>query len=173
MQMAADDLPGRLEDSARAGSRLAGLGALPAVRVLAGTVIVVYAWVATEAAPFSARALIGVLIPGAVLGAIAYGWPPERIPAPESLDVTGFSYWIIAIALLFEWEASAFQDGSPWWHPSLTELINPMLTPHSVKSGAFVVWLLAGWALVKRLTDVHQRDHHRRVRGHHRDLGFA
>ena len=56
--MAADDLPGRLADSARAGARLAGLSAWPAVRVLAGTVIVVYAWAATEAAPFSARALV-------------------------------------------------------------------------------------------------------------------
>jgi hypothetical protein len=90
------------------------------------------------------------LVPGAALGVIAYARPPERIPPPESVDVAGFSYWIIAIALLFEWEAAAVRDGSPSWHPSLTDLINPLIAPHPVKSAAIVVWLLAGWALVRR-----------------------
>jgi hypothetical protein len=133
-------------------SRLAlpGSTSRPASRLLVGVIVVAYAWFATNSAPFSTRALAGVLIPGAVLGTIAYGRPPERIPAPESLDLTGFSYWIIGIALLFEWEASAFRANSLSWHPSLTDLINPLLAPHPVKSAAFVVWLLAGWGLVKR-----------------------
>ena len=54
-----------------------------------------YAWVASAAAPFSGRALVSVLVPGAALGVLACGRPP-------------------------------------------------------VRSGAFLVWLLAGWALVRR-----------------------
>jgi hypothetical protein len=123
-------------------------GRLSSGLVAAG--LIGYSWFAGGTAPFSAKALLSVLLPGAVLGAIAYGRPPERIPAPESVDLTGFSYWVICIALLFEWEASAFRDGSGWWHPSLTALINPMLQPHPVKSAAVAVWLLSGWALVKR-----------------------
>lgn len=126
------------------------LGARPARNAVIAAALIGYAWVVGGTAPFSVRALFGVLLPGVVLGVIAYARPPERIRPPDSVDVAGFSYWIIAIALLFEWEASAVRDGSPWWHPSLTDLINPLLAPHPIKSGAIVIWLLAGWALVRR-----------------------
>jgi len=56
----------------------------------------------------------------------------------------------ICIAATLEWEASAFRSGSHPWHPSLTQLIGPLIQPHPVRSGAFLVWLLAGWALVRR-----------------------
>jgi hypothetical protein len=122
----------------------------PVRDTLIGAGLAGYAWVAGTAAPFSGKALVSVLIPGAVLGVIAYGHPPERIPAPETLDITGVSYWLICLAALFEWEASAFKDNSLPWHPSLTDLINPLLQPHPVKSAAILVWLLAGWGLVRR-----------------------
>lgn len=124
-------------------------GARPARNAIIGAAVIGYAWVLGGAAPFSTRALLGVLLPGAVLGVIAYARPPDRIPAPESVDTAGFSYWIIAIALLFEWEASAVRDNRPW-HPSLTDLINPLIAPHPIKTAAIVVWLLSGWALVRR-----------------------
>lgn len=126
------------------------LGARPARNAVIAAGLIGYAWVLGGTAPFSLKALVGVLLPGAALGVIAYARPPERIPPPESVDVAGFSYWIIAIALLFEWEAAAVRDGSTSWHPSLTDLINPLLGPHPVKSAAIVIWLLAGWSLVRR-----------------------
>jgi hypothetical protein len=125
------------------------VGARPARNAVIGIGLISYAWILAGTAPFSTKALLGVLLPGAVLGGIAYGRPPERIPPPLSVDATGFSYWIICVALLFEWEASAVRENSAW-HPSLTDLINPLLAPHPVKCAAIVVWLLAGWALVKR-----------------------
>jgi hypothetical protein len=57
---------------------------------------------------------------------------------------------VIAVAALFEWEASAWKDDSLPWHPSLTDLINPLLGPHFVKSAAILLWILVGWALVRR-----------------------
>jgi hypothetical protein len=126
------------------------LGARPARNAMIGAALVGYAWLLAGTAPFSTKALLGVLLPGAVLGAIAYGRPPERIPPPDAIDVTGFSYWLICVALLFEWEASAVRDNSPPSHPSLTDLINPLIDPHPIKAAAIVVWLLAGWALVRR-----------------------
>lgn len=126
------------------------LGARPARNAVIGAGMIGYAWLLGGAPPFSTRALLGVLLPGAVLGVIAYARPPERIPPPESIDVTGFSYWVICIALLFEWEASAVRAHSLTGHPSLTDLINPLIAPHPIKAAAIVVWLLAGWALVKR-----------------------
>ncbi len=125
------------------------LGARPARNAIVGAGVIGYAWLLGGAAPFSTRALLYVLLPGAVLGVVAFARPPERIPPPESVDVAGFSYWMICIALLFEWEASAVRQDTPA-HPSLTDLINPLIAPHPIKAAAIVVWLLAGWALVKR-----------------------
>jgi hypothetical protein len=125
-------------------------GARPARNAVIAVGLITYAWILAGAAPFSRTALVGVLLPGAVLGAIAYGRPPERIPPPKSVELTGSSYWIICIALLFEWEASAFRQDSPLRHPALTDLINPLIGAQPVKCAAIVVWLMAGWALVKR-----------------------
>jgi hypothetical protein len=147
--MAADDVqrwPGQRPDRPRQPEP----GKRRIRRIVIGTGLVGYCWVAGSTTPFSTKALLSVLFPGAVLAVIAYGRSPERIPPPDSLDVAGFSYWAICIAALFEWEASAFKDNSVWWHPSLTDLINPLIAPHPIKSAAMLVWLLAGWGLVKR-----------------------
>ena len=140
--MATDDVPRRHDRPGRQRNR---------VRTAAiGIVLAGYAWAAGATAPFSATALVFVLIPGVVLASIAYWWPPERIPPPANLDITGMSYWAICVAALFEWEASAYKDNSLPWHPSLTDLINPLLGPHPIKSAAFLLWVLVGWALVRR-----------------------
>lgn len=115
-----------------------------------GVVLAGYVWAAGAAKPFSATSLVFVLIPGAILAAIACWWPPERIAPPDKLDITGVSYWAIAVAALFEWEASAWKDKSWPWHPSLTDLINPLIEPHIIRSAAILLWIMVGWALVRR-----------------------
>ena len=122
----------------------------PGWAMLAVAGLAAYAWVDGTYAPFSGRALAGVLIPGAVIGLIASVRPPERIEPPARLDGLGMSLWVICLAALFEWEAASFKDNSAPWHPSLTDLINPLIAPHPLKSAAILVWLLAGWALVRR-----------------------
>ena len=149
--MTRDDMtPGRIPLDR--WSRLAGWPRrrLTPLSLLITAVLVGYAWVDATAAPFTTASLVGVLIPGMVLAVIAYGRPPERIPPPEELDVLGASYWLIVVAAFFEWEASAFKDNSLRWHPSLTNLINPLIAPHLMKTGAILVWIVAGWGLVKR-----------------------
>ncbi len=149
--MAADDVsrsPGRLgrgpgAPRPRIRGRLAG-------KLAIGAGLVVYSWLAAGTAAFSMVALFAVLLPGTVLAVICIWRPPARIPPPDRLDVAGFSYWAICVAALFEWEASAFKDNSLPWHPALTELVNPLIAAHPLKSAAFLLWLLAGWALVRR-----------------------
>jgi hypothetical protein len=138
----AEDLPRRSRPD-RPGQR-------PVRKFVIGTGLVAYSWVAGATAPFSMDALLSVLLPGAVLAAIAYRFAPERIEPPGHINAVGFSYWAIGIAALFEWEAAAFRDNSPPWHPSLTELVDPLIGPHPLKSAAVLVWLLAGWGLVRR-----------------------
>ena len=118
--------------------------------------LAVYAWLVAAAAPFSHGALVGVLIPGAVLGAGALtalvfaviGGEDSGFASPSVLSLLGLS--AVAAAAFFEWEASAWRDNSWPWHPSFTNLVDPLLAPHLIKSAAILVWLLAGWALVRR-----------------------
>jgi hypothetical protein len=130
--------------------RLATLRARRIRQVAIAGALVGYSWFAATTVPFTRNALLVVLVPGAVVGLVAYGHPPQRIPPPDSLDLTGSSYWLIAIAALFEWEASAFRDFTNTWHPPLSDLISPLLDLHPVKAAAMIMWLLAGWGLVRR-----------------------
>jgi hypothetical protein len=149
--MAADDVsrpqghPGRGPEAPRlpAGGRLAR-------KLVIGSALAAYSWAAASTAAFTTGALLIVLLPGAVIAVIAVWRPAARIPSPGRMDLTGFSYWAICVAALFEWEASAFKDNSASWHPALTDLINPLIAPHPLKSAAILIWLLAGWALVRR-----------------------
>ena len=146
--MAADNVPQR-PDQPPGQSRSPGRR-LTVKKLVIGTGLVAYSWFAASTEPFTRDALLIVLVPGAVIGFLAYGRPPARIPPPQSLDIPGFSYWAITIAILFEWEAAAFKDNSEWWHPALTDLVDPMLGTHPVKALAILIWLLAGWGLVRR-----------------------
>jgi hypothetical protein len=147
--MARDCTPAQRDHASRR-PRLTARPRHPVPIAAVGAGLAVYAWVDGSAVPFSRGAFLGVLIPGAVLAFIASRRPPERIPPPQQLDLIGTSYWVICLAAFFEWEASAWRDNSWPWHPSFTNLINPMLGPHLLKSAAILVWILAGWALVRR-----------------------
>jgi hypothetical protein len=150
--MARDGTPAPRDRSSSWPSRLAWprRPAHPVVFAMIAAGLAVYAWVDGGAEPFTRGAFLGVLIPGAVLAVIAYARPPERIAPPRRLDGLGMSYWLIAVTAFFEWEASAYKDNSWPWHPSFTDLITPMLGPHLIRSAAILVWILAGWALVRR-----------------------
>lgn len=132
------------------GPRRLALGRHPVRNVLIGAGLVAYSWIAASTVPLTRNALLVVLLPGAAAAVIGFGRPPQRIPAPDRLEVAGASYWAICITALFEWEAAAFRDNATWWHPSLTLLIDPMLSVRPVKAVGILIWLLSGWALVRR-----------------------
>ena len=77
--MTRDDIaPRRVEPSRLASVRdWPGLRRHPVRNPLIGIVVVGYAWFVAGAEPFTTKSLVGVIIPGAVLGAIAYGRPAE------------------------------------------------------------------------------------------------
>jgi hypothetical protein len=134
--------PGRLRRPAPSGRQV--------VKTVIGTVLVAYSWFAASTEPFTRNGLLIVLLPGAVVGVVAYGWPVRRIRPPDRLDRNGSLCWAIAIGALFEWEASAFRDFTNSWHPPLSDLVNPVLGVHPLKMVAMLMWLLTGWGLVRR-----------------------
>ena len=150
--MTAEHLPGpRARGPAAAAGKPGGrAGWRWARRAAVAALVGGYAWVAGGTRPFQTASLVSVLIPVAVLGGIALVHPPRRILPPERIDPVGWSYWLIAVGILFEWEASSYKDNSVWWHPALTDLVNPLIATHPLRSAAIVVWLLTGWGLVRR-----------------------
>lgn len=134
--------PGRL--------RLPAVSGHPVGKAVIGAVLVVYSWFAASTVPFTRNALLVVLLPGAVAGVIAYGTPVRRIPPPDRLDLTGSFWWVIVIAALFEWEASAFRDFTNTWHPALSDLVIPALGVYPFKTVAILIWLLTGWGVLRR-----------------------
>ena len=80
--MAAEEAP-RWPDRVPGRLRLPALSSRGVRRSLAGAALLGYSWWAGTTLPFTRNALLIVLVPGAVLGAIAYGRPPQRIPPPE------------------------------------------------------------------------------------------
>ena len=113
------------------GTRLRGVG--PAVCGWHYAVLFGYAWLAARAA-LHAHALLVVLLPGAVVAGVAIWGPPDRIEAPDRLDIAGLFCWLVVIAVLFEWEAAGWHDNSLPWHPSLTELVNPIIAPYPLRA---------------------------------------
>jgi len=120
------------------------------LRLALSGVLFAYAWLAASTRPFTFMSLLVVLLPGAVVAGVAIWGPPDRIEAPDRLDIVGFSWWLVVVAVLFEWEAAGFRDNSPWWHPSLTGLVDPIIAPYPLRAIAFFLWLITGWALVRR-----------------------
>src|ERR1022692_3556778 len=149
--MAADDVsrpqghPGRGPEAPRlpAGGRLAR-------ELVIGAALAAYSWATASSAAFTTGALLIVVLPGAVIAVIAVWRPSNRIPPPGRMDVTGFSYWAIGVCPLLEWAGYADKGNSSWRPPALTDLINPLIAPHPLKSAAILICLLAGWALVRR-----------------------
>lgn len=127
-----------------------GWGKHPVRTGIVGAGVAGYSWLAGGIASFTTAATVAVAVPWVALAVIAFRWPPERIPPPERLDITGASYWAVAAMMFFEWEAAGFRDGSQWWHPTLSVVTGPLLDYHVVKSTAFAAWLLAGWGLIRR-----------------------
>ena len=66
------------------GARWPGGRPRPVLGTLAVLGLAGYAWVASGLPPFSGRALLGVLIPGAAIGLIAYGRPTGAHSRPGS-----------------------------------------------------------------------------------------
>ena len=125
--------------------------ALPAA-VLVGALICGYAWWAVGRAPFSASATAAVVLPGAAVAASTAltrsrggGAVRRSRPVPA-----GTARWAALAAVAAVWQLAAYVQAPRRDHPTLSSLANAALDSHGARAAAFVAWLAAVVALVRR-----------------------
>jgi len=111
----------------------------------------VFAWVAGGLESFTAAAEVAVLLPVLVLFGIAVFAPPPRKPAPRQVPLRGWLAWLVPILGFCGLEVvNGFIFGSVPAHPTWSILMDPVLEWHPARAGAVLIWIVAGWELVRR-----------------------
>lgn len=116
---------------------------------------VVYAAVVGVFARFSWPLTALVIVPGAA--AVAFAWlgtppaPAEDDPAPAP----GTLPWIVVLVALAAWEVQALLlqptlTTSSWAHPTLSTLMDSVLSSYVGRSISFLAWLALGGYLLER-----------------------
>ncbi|MGH9210948.1 MAG: hypothetical protein ACRD2C_09730 [Acidimicrobiales bacterium] len=107
-----------------------------------------YAWWAVGLAPFSGTATAAVLAAGAV--AIAAGALVLRPRSPSARAPKGTARWMALLAAAAVWQFAAFVQHPRDDHPTLSSLTNALLDSQVARAAAFVGWVAAAAALVRR-----------------------
>lgn len=97
---------------------------------------------------------VAVLVPAAVVTALALARPPSPVSVDEPVRRAAVVWGVLVGAALL-WEAWAFFHQPAWnvasvTHPSLSSLVEPALDVRPVRFTAWLLWLAAGWRLVRR-----------------------
>jgi len=102
----------------------------------------------------------GALVTAAGLAAVAPTWG-RRVPGfavdqagRRGIRTAAIVWAALAIALCL-WELLSFFLGLPsaradWEHPALSDLVKPAIDAPLARAALFALWVLAGWAFVRR-----------------------
>jgi hypothetical protein len=135
-----------VDDGAWVGSRRRSVDAFLAV------VIAAYAALASTTRPNTLPALVAVVLPAAAVTGWILRRPSEEVEPSPSLRRTTM-LWACLMTAAFLWETGAFIGEhivGQYQYPTLSLLAEPALGDPVVRFGAWAVWLLAGWRLVRR-----------------------
>jgi hypothetical protein len=116
-------------------------------RPLTAWVMVLVAAGAGGLPSFSFGANVVVLGSGAVLIWSGRTRAPSPAPAAPAREAR---WWLVPVGLLLVIEAVNYALGSTYEHPTLSRLADPWLVRYPVRAGAFLGWLVAFRALVRR-----------------------
>lgn len=136
-------------EEAPAGPPVRGASAWWAAAALAG-----YAALAGLPARFSWPATLAVIVPGAVVVALARR-PWTRNQSFPEVQPEGAAPWVVVLVGLCVWElVNLFLQPSltvgSYDHPTLSELAEPFLNGHWGRSIGITAWLATGWYLLER-----------------------
>ncbi|HEX5495861.1 MAG TPA: hypothetical protein VFX70_14920 [Mycobacteriales bacterium] len=112
--------------------------------------VVVYCWLAGGFDSFTWQSTAAVLIPGMIIFALGVARPPDRRPRPVPIGTAGAVAWSVPLLTFCVLEIVDDLLGSTRAHPTLSILMDPVLNIHVWRSMGYFVWIVVGWALVKR-----------------------
>ncbi|HEY9392227.1 MAG TPA: hypothetical protein VIR27_20945 [Mycobacteriales bacterium] len=118
--------------------------------VSAWVAVILYCWLAGGFGSFTWQSTVAVLVPGLTVFALGVARPPDRRPRPVPVGATGAAAWSVPLLTFCVLEIVDDLLGSTYAHPTLSVLMDPVLDGHVWRSMAYFVWIVTGWALVKR-----------------------
>ncbi|NOY55821.1 MAG: hypothetical protein GXP34_07525 [Actinobacteria bacterium] len=151
----ADDVDGR--DGRGSGAQNAP--AEPAhgsERTLTGVaVVVLYAAIVGGFVRYSWPATVAVVVPGLLGLVTVWREPPVSGPEPAPISRQGARAWATVFVALGLWELTNLLlqpslDVGSYAHPTLSVLMDPILSGHVGRSVSLFLWLVLGWYLVRR-----------------------
>ena len=98
---------------------------------------------------FSLGANLLVLGAGAALCWLGLSPRLTRRPPPRRLSARA-AWWVVPAVIFAAIEIGDFVLGSTAAHPTLSTLADPLLNRYAVRALAYLGWLSAFWALVRR-----------------------
>ncbi len=117
-------------------------------RWLAVPALLGFAWLAGGLSSFTWPAAVTTFaVAGAVLG---YAAVRRRDRAPVHLGRTGFVVWVTWLAAVTGWELWALFSLPRSTHPTISSLVDELISSHPARAGAVLLWVLIGWWLARR-----------------------
>jgi hypothetical protein len=123
-------------------------------------VAVVWAWFASGVRTFTRPAEVLAAVPIVVVLVLTLR-PSARLPAPaqrsqEPASLRGIIPWVAAVIVLVGWELSELFSKPRSTHPTLSSIMNDLLSTRPTRFIGYLVWLALGWLMVRRLGSRHE-----------------
>lgn len=122
-------------------------------RTLAVAAVIVvalgYSWVAGHLTTFSRPAEVATFVPGLLAVVVAARITPRSSCRPDRSTRGWLAWWLILLALTAI-EVVALALGATHSHPTISDLVNPLLSTTPGRAAAFALWLGFGYWLIRR-----------------------
>ena len=145
------------------GATSADLGRRTLLGLGGAVALIVYVWVTGGFDRYTWPATVAVVIPAGAVVVLSWREPLRARPAPGPLDGFGVLAWgaVFVAAGILELVSLLMQPSlrvSSYAHPTLSYLMDPILSSHTGRSITLLVWLGLGWFLLTSSTGAHRRE---------------
>lgn len=127
----------------------AAVGRTRAHRVAVGSTLAALALIAGGLPSFTWQATTLVLVIGVVGTSLALSGLVSRRETSARLGA-GAVLWLVPVLIIVTLEAVNLGFGSTYAHPTLSILLDPVLSDEVGRTAAYFIWLAAFWGLVRR-----------------------
>jgi hypothetical protein len=114
-------------------------------------VVLIFSWIAAGLRPFTQPENAAVAVPALIV--LAVSWRRSdfgKSDAPIRPSGRGIGVWATLLILLTMWELAAYASSPREKHPTLSSIIDTLMSVHVGRAASFFGWLLVGWGLFLR-----------------------